>query len=106
MTLYERFIEAAQLDLEAAKVLTERGLYPPAIYHLQQAYENVSNRTLSLRKCINNTPEAYVYKIIKTRLRHDALVGCTYSINALVFSIFFSASFLFVFFVIFFCECF
>jgi hypothetical protein len=30
------FFEAAQLDLEAAKVANiERGLYLPAIYHLQ-----------------------------------------------------------------------
>jgi hypothetical protein len=47
---------------------------------------------------INNTHEAYVYKIIKTRLRNDALVCCTYSINALVFShLFLTAELFYVF---------
>ena len=30
---------SAKLDLESAKVLKDKQLYHPAIYHLQQAYE-------------------------------------------------------------------
>jgi HEPN domain-containing protein len=37
--LYQRFFDAAKLDLEAAKALKDKQLYQPAIYHLQQAYE-------------------------------------------------------------------
>lgn len=39
VNLYQRFFEAAKLDLEAAKALKDKQLYQPAIYHLQQAYE-------------------------------------------------------------------
>jgi HEPN domain-containing protein len=39
LTLYQRFFEAAKLDMASAKILTEKDLYQPAIYHLQQAYE-------------------------------------------------------------------
>jgi hypothetical protein len=39
MILHQRFFEAAKLDLEATKVLTEKNLCQPAIYHLQQAFE-------------------------------------------------------------------
>jgi HEPN domain-containing protein len=39
VSLYQRFFDAAKLDLEAANVLKDKGLYQPAIYHLQQAYE-------------------------------------------------------------------
>jgi HEPN domain-containing protein len=39
MALHQRFFEAAQIDLDAVKVMTDRGLYQPAIYHLQQASE-------------------------------------------------------------------
>jgi hypothetical protein len=37
ITRKERFFEAAQLDLAAAKAMTERDLYQSAIYHLQEA---------------------------------------------------------------------
>lgn len=39
MALHQRFFEAAQIDFDTAKVMTDIGLYQPAIYHLQQAYE-------------------------------------------------------------------
>lgn len=39
LTLYQRFFEAAKLDMASAKILTEKDLYQPTIYHLQQAYE-------------------------------------------------------------------
>jgi HEPN domain-containing protein len=39
VSLYQRFFNAAKLDLEAAKTLKDKQLYQPTIYHLQQAYE-------------------------------------------------------------------
>ncbi len=36
---YEAFLEAAKIDLEAARILAEKCLCAPAIYHLQQSFE-------------------------------------------------------------------
>lgn len=72
MSLYQRFFEAARLDLGAAKVLTDRGLYQPAIYHLQQAYEKCIKSYFIFKEVnINHTPEADVYNTIRIRLGHD-----------------------------------
>ena len=52
--IYQRFFDAAKLDLEAAKALKDKRLYQPAIYHLQQAYE----------KCIKSY---YILKEVKLK---------------------------------------
>jgi HEPN domain-containing protein len=71
MALYQRFFEAAQVDLNSAKVMTDRGLYQPAIYHLQQAYEKCIKSYFIFKEVnINNTPEATVYGNIRS-LGHD-----------------------------------
>jgi HEPN domain-containing protein len=71
MALHQRFFEAAQIDLDASKVLIDRGLFQPAIYHLQQAYEKSIKAYFVFKEVkFNNTPEVTVYdKILK--LGHD-----------------------------------
>jgi HEPN domain-containing protein len=72
MALHQRFFEAAQIDLNAARVMTDRGLYQPAIYHLQQAYEKCIKSYFIFKEVnINKTPEATVYDNIWHRLGHD-----------------------------------
>jgi len=71
MALHQRFIEAAQIDLDAARVLTEKELPQPAIYHLQQAYEKCIKSYFIIKEVnINNTPEGTVYDKIR-KLGHD-----------------------------------
>ena len=73
MALHRRFFEAGQIDLDAARVMTNRALYQPAIYHLQQAYEKCIKSYLIFKEVnINNTPEATVYDNIR-RLGHDTV---------------------------------
>jgi HEPN domain-containing protein len=70
MALHQRFFEAAQIDFDAAKVMTDRGLYQPAIYHLQ-AYEKCIKSYFIFKEVnINNMPEATVYDNIRS-LGHD-----------------------------------
>lgn len=72
LTLHQRFFEAAQMDLDAAKALIYRGLYPPSLYHLQQAYEKCVKSYFIFKEIrFNNTPEATVYNNIQRRLGHD-----------------------------------
>lgn len=54
MALHQRFFEAAKLDMASAKVLTEKDLYQPAIYHLHKHMKNVLNHILSLKKLQSN----------------------------------------------------
>lgn len=71
MVLYQRFFEAAQLDFMAARALTERAHYPPAIYHLQQAYEKYIKSYFIFKEMnINKTSEAVAYQCIR-KLGHD-----------------------------------
>ena len=55
MVLHQKFFQAAEIDLKAAKILTKENLFPPALYHLQQAYE----------KCIKGVTEKTAYKKCK-----------------------------------------
>ena len=72
MDLHQRFFEAAQIDLDASKILIDRGLVQPAIYHLQQAYEkSIKSYFIFKEVSINNNPEATVYDNIRKRLGHD-----------------------------------
>ena len=72
MALHQRFFEAAQIDLDASKVLIDRTLYQPAIYHLQQAYEKCIKVYFVFKEVkFNNTPEATVYDNIRNKLGHD-----------------------------------
>ncbi len=58
--------------MAASRVLTERGLYPLAIYHLLQGYEKcIKSYFIFKEVTINNTPEATVYAYLRTRLGHD-----------------------------------
>lgn len=62
MTLHKWFFEAAKLDSEAAKVLTEKNLCQPAMYHLQQAYEKCMKSYLIFKEVkINKIDEDIVY---------------------------------------------
>ena len=61
MALHQRFLEAAQIDLDASKVLIDSGLFQP-IYDLQQAYEKSIKAYFVFKEVsINNTPEATVH---------------------------------------------
>jgi HEPN domain-containing protein len=72
MTLHQRFFEAARLDLAASRVLTEIGLYQPAIYHLQQGYEKcIKSYYIFKEVTINNTLETTVYRNLRNQLGHD-----------------------------------
>jgi HEPN domain-containing protein len=71
VALHQKFFEAAQIDLDAAKVLIDRILYQPAIYHLQQAYEKSIKAYYIFKEVkFNNTPEATIYDNI-LKLGHD-----------------------------------
>ena len=71
MSLHRKFFEAAQLDLETAIILTDRDKYPPAVYHLQQAYEKYIKSYFIFKEIrINKTPESTVYDSVRKRLRH------------------------------------
>lgn len=71
MALYQRFFEAAKIDLEAAKALKDKQLYQPAIYHLQQAYEKCVKSYFILKEIrIQNIPEAIAYNNV-VRFGHD-----------------------------------
>ena len=66
------FFEAAQIYLDAAKVLIDRGLFQPVIYHLQQAYEKSMKAYFVFKEVkFKNTPEATVYDNIRNKLGHD-----------------------------------
>jgi HEPN domain-containing protein len=39
MVLHQKYFQAADIDLKAAKILAKENLFPPTLYHLQQAYE-------------------------------------------------------------------
>jgi hypothetical protein len=73
MALHQRFFEAAKLELATSRVLTERGQYQPAIYHLQQGYEKcIKSYYIFKEVTINNTPEATVYRNLgRPGLGHD-----------------------------------
>jgi hypothetical protein len=63
LNLYQRFFDAAKLDLEAAKVLKDKQLYQPSLYHLQQAYEKCIKSYYILKEVkLKNTPETTAYK--------------------------------------------
>jgi hypothetical protein len=63
LSLYQRFFDAAKLDLEAAKVLKDKQLYQPSLYHLQQAYEKCIKSYYILKEVkLKNTPETTAYK--------------------------------------------
>lgn len=63
LNLYQRFFDAARLDLEAAKVLKDKQLYQPSLYHLQQAYEKCIKSYYILKEVkLKNTPETTAYK--------------------------------------------
>jgi HEPN domain-containing protein len=71
MSLHRKFFEAAQLDLETAIILTDRNKDPPAIYHLQQAYEKYIKSYFIFKEIrINKTPEPTVYDSVRKRLGH------------------------------------
>jgi HEPN domain-containing protein len=72
LTLHQRFFEAALLDLDGAKALIDRGLYPPSLYHLQQTYEKCIKSYFIFKEVnFNKTPETTVYNNIQRRLGHD-----------------------------------
>jgi HEPN domain-containing protein len=69
MALHQRFFEAAKLDMASAKVLTEKDLYQPAIYHLQQTYEKcIKSYFIFKETAIKHTPEATVYNNLRSGL--------------------------------------
>lgn len=71
MALYQRFFRAAQIDLDSAKILTGQNKIPPALYHLQQAYEKcIKSHFIFKETTINKTPEAEAYNKIKS-FKHE-----------------------------------
>lgn len=71
MILYQKFFEAALLVFMAARALTERAHYPPALYHLQQAYEKCIKSYFIFKELnIKKTSEAVAYQCIQ-KLGHD-----------------------------------
>src|SRR5438477_8134143 len=60
--LYQRFFDAAKLDLQAANALKDKQLYQPAIYHFQQGYEKCIKSYYILKEVkLKNTPETTAY---------------------------------------------
>jgi isochorismate synthase EntC len=71
LSLYQRFFDAAKLDLQAAKALKDKQLYQPVIYHFQQAYEKCIKSYYILKEVkLKNTPEATAYDHV-IHLGHD-----------------------------------
>jgi HEPN domain-containing protein len=76
LTLYQRFFEAAKLDMASAKILTEKDLHQPAIYHLQQVYEKCIKSYYIFKEIrIKNTPEDTVYNNLRNGLGNDTEVS-------------------------------
>lgn len=70
--MYKKFFQAAQIDLDAAKILTKESNFPPALYHLQQAYEKcIKSYYIFLEITINNTSADEAYEKSTYRLGHD-----------------------------------
>jgi len=71
IALNVRLFQAAEIDLEAGKILTQQNRCQPAIYHFQQAYEKCIKAYYSLKEIIDNhTPETEIYRKL-INLRHD-----------------------------------
>ncbi|MGC1134436.1 MAG: HEPN domain-containing protein [Nitrososphaeraceae archaeon] len=71
IALNVRLFQAAEIDLEAGKILTQQNRCQPAIYHFQQAYEKCIKAYYSLKEIIDNhTPESEIYRKL-INLRHD-----------------------------------
>jgi HEPN domain-containing protein len=82
MALHQKFFETAQLDRDAAKVLIDRGLFQPAIYHLQQAYEKSIKAYFVFKQMkFNNTSEGTVYDNILKKLGHDTEESHHYAVE-------------------------
>ena len=47
-------LKAAKLDMASAKVLTQKDLYQPAIYHLQQTYEKCIKSYFIIKETATN----------------------------------------------------
>ena len=68
---YKRLFQAAEIDFEAGKILTEKNICQPAIYHFQQAYEKIVKAYYALKETVEiKTPEPDIYRKI-TKLSHD-----------------------------------
>jgi hypothetical protein len=69
--LHKRFFQAAEIDLQAARILTKTDLSQPALYHFQQAFEKCIKSYYSLKESVdNNTSESIIYKKL-IKLGHD-----------------------------------
>lgn len=42
ISVYSKFLQAARMDLDIARILTKSGQIQHALYHLQQAYEKIA----------------------------------------------------------------
>lgn len=70
MTLHKKYFHAAEIDLEAAKILSKKNFFPPALYHLQQAYEKCIKSYYIFRLTSRGITEKRVNKKCK-ELGHD-----------------------------------
>jgi HEPN domain-containing protein len=71
VALHIRFFQSAEMDLEAARILTNANHSQLALYHLQQAFEKCVKSYYILKETIENkTPESEIYKKLK-KLGHD-----------------------------------
>ena len=81
--LYNKFYQAVQGDLNAARTLTEASQFPQALYHLQQAFEKcVKSMYIFQETRHNNTPEATIMVLrrmaeIDNRRFEDQLLNVT-----------------------------
>lgn len=71
IALHTRFFQAAEIDLEAGRILMKANSFQPALYHFQQAYEKCVKSYYSLKETTdNNTPESVIYEKLR-KLGHD-----------------------------------
>lgn len=71
MILHQKYFQAAEIDLQAAKILSESNCFQPALYHLQQAYEKCVKSYYVFLLTSDGVPEKKAYKKCKEKLGHD-----------------------------------
>jgi HEPN domain-containing protein len=71
MSLHQKFFQAAEIDMNAARILAKANCSQPAIYHLQQAYEKcIKSYYIFKETTVNKSSDSEAYKKLKG-LGHD-----------------------------------
>lgn len=79
MVLHQKYFQAAEIDLQAAKILSESNCFQPALYHLQQAYEKCIKSYYVFLLTFDGVPEKKAYKKCKEKLAHDTQESTTHT---------------------------